>query len=156
MNGWHTLAERQYGVITDAASRGGRDGSQDHTPLGAGSSASTPDASGPGLVAQPRQREDSGSPLVRRRALLSHETGASLLRLPVVASEVVHVTVPGSRRRTACRGRRAPNRVSRSRDRVIVDGLPCTSGTRTVIDLATMLQGEDLERVLRDRQGGTG
>jgi very-short-patch-repair endonuclease len=76
-------------------------------------------------------------------ALLSHSTGASLLRLSA-SSDLLHVSTDEIVRR-----RHAEVVVHRStfvsRDRIVVDGLPCTSGTRTIIDLAASLDGEVLE-----------
>jgi very-short-patch-repair endonuclease len=80
-------------------------------------------------------------------ALLSFGTASELLRLPFTAKEV-HVTVP-----------RAVNRASTEivvhqtlelidRDRFFVDGLPCTAPARTIIDLAAVVDAEQLEHLI--------
>ena len=149
MNGWHALAERQYGVITRAQLRdSGLTDRQIHTLLGARLERVHAGVFRvQGSYRSARQRAMAAVLWCGADALLSHETGGSLLRLPVAASELVHVSVPGNRRRAAADVVVHRTDTLDSRDRVIVDGLPCTSATRTVIDLASVLQGEELEHL---------
>ncbi len=69
-------------------------------------------------------------------AVLSHETAARLHGFDRCLPDVVELTVP-----RACHGMRVPFTVHTTGhwstlDRVVIDGWPCTSATRTVIDLA--------------------
>jgi very-short-patch-repair endonuclease len=75
-------------------------------------------------------------------AVLSHISAASLLRIPVPNHDLFHVSA--SRRVQRSSTELVVHRVARV-DRIQVDGLPCTSGTRTIIDLAAMLNDEQLE-----------
>ena len=144
MNGWRAVAERQYGVVTRAQLRESLTDKQIHVLLRrdlervfsgvfrvAGSYPSA------------RQRAMAACLWCGPSALLSHATGASLLRLSA-SSELLHVSSDESVRRRH-RDVIVHRSTFASRDRVIVDGLPCTSGTRTIIDRAAMLDGEALE-----------
>jgi len=75
-------------------------------------------------------------------AAISHLTAGALLRLDGIRRPALHVT--------ATINRIAPftlHRVQRLDriDRVTVDGIPCTSATRTLIDCAALLDDEALE-----------
>jgi very-short-patch-repair endonuclease len=144
MNGWRATAERQYGVVTRAQLRESLTDRQIHPLLGRDLERMF---SGVFRVAgsypSARQRAMAACLWCGTTALLSHSTGASLLRLSAV-SELLHVSTDETVRR------RHPDVVVHrstfaSRDRIVVDGLPCTSGTRTIIDLASVLDGEALE-----------
>jgi len=79
-------------------------------------------------------------------ALVSHLTAATLLRLDGCETTELHMSVP---RDVRARGT-ADVTVHRAlslplKDRVAVDGLPCTSATRTVIDCAPLLGDEQLQ-----------
>jgi very-short-patch-repair endonuclease len=80
-------------------------------------------------------------------ALVSHLTAAALLRLDGCRTTELHLSVPrGVRRRVAqptvsVHRVRALPRV----DRATVDGLPCTTATRALIDCAALLDAEALE-----------
>jgi very-short-patch-repair endonuclease len=79
-------------------------------------------------------------------AVLSHGTAAAAwdLRPP---SGAIHVTVPG----TGGRRRRAGLRIHRSTtldDTTSVRGIPVTGPLRTIVDLATVLEGRPLEHAL--------
>jgi hypothetical protein len=77
--------------------------------------------------------------------VVSHQTAARLLRLDGILTDGVHLTVPsrsGLANDSIC--------VHRSRtldevDRREVDGIPCASATRTLIDCAAALDDETLE-----------
>jgi very-short-patch-repair endonuclease len=75
-------------------------------------------------------------------AVLSHSSAASLLRIRAPNHDRFHVSVPRRVQRSS--SELVVHRVERI-DRIQVDGLPCTSGTRTIIDLATVLDEEPLE-----------
>jgi hypothetical protein len=68
-----------------------------------------------------------------------------LLRLDAVRSDVLHLTVPanlGLRGQSVTVHRRPKLKAA---DVVIVDGIRCTSATRTIIDCAALLDDEGLE-----------
>jgi len=80
-------------------------------------------------------------------ALLSDKPSAALLRMVEIAPATPHVTVAGS----VNRGR--PGIVVHRRsvarvDRLIRDGIPCTSAARTVVDLAATSPLPELEKTL--------
>jgi very-short-patch-repair endonuclease len=78
--------------------------------------------------------------------LLSHNTGGALLRLEgLTAGELVHVMVEHGRRRSLVGVRLHRTIEVAALDRIVVDDLPVTSGTRTVLDLASVLTAEQLE-----------
>ncbi len=78
---------------------------------------------------------------------ISYTSAGRLLHIDGARSDDVHVSVLGDE----TRGRRHPivtvhrTRVLPGRHRVFVDGIPCTSGARTIADLAGVLHGEALE-----------
>lgn len=81
-------------------------------------------------------------------AVLSHRAAAALRGLVEGSSAVVDVLV--LRTGTRSRGVR-PHRVRaiRDQDRSIVDGIPCTSLARTLLDMATTESERTLDRALR-------
>jgi very-short-patch-repair endonuclease len=146
MNGWHVLAERQYGVVTRSQLRDFVTDRQIDTllarqldPLYRGVfrvAGSYPSA---------RQRAMAAVLHCGDEALLSHSTAAELLRLPAPHDERFHLVVPPSVKRAADTLVLHRSASNDQRDRYVVDGLPCTSPTRTIIDLAGQLDGEALE-----------
>lgn len=86
------------------------------------------------------------------RAVVSHLTAADQLGLVRSASATLHVTVP------ARSGRRRPGIViHRSStlvraDRIEVDGIPCTSAARTLLDLADTLGPRQLARAVEEAE----
>ena len=86
-------------------------------------------------------------------AVLSHETAAILWRIRSDGREhgggrtrdkaAIDVTVPPDGRHPI--GLRVHRRALPSDDRVLLDGIPVTSAIRTLIDLATRLDEDDLE-----------
>lgn len=84
-------------------------------------------------------------------AALSHATAAAHHGLRRSAASVVDVTVPTARR--AQRGIRLHRpRTLESGDIGVLDGIPITSPTRTVIDLARVLALPALERVVAEAE----
>jgi very-short-patch-repair endonuclease len=77
-------------------------------------------------------------------AAISHTTAGRLLRLDGVRAEALHLTVPRSGRRSDAAVLHRVIELPRI-DRTTVDGIPCTSATRTVIDCAECLGAEALE-----------
>jgi len=77
-------------------------------------------------------------------AAVSHTTAARLLRFDGVRRSELHLTVPpqsGFRRRDLI----LHHSSLAARDVVLVDGIRCTSATRTIIDCAALLDDESLE-----------
>jgi very-short-patch-repair endonuclease len=78
------------------------------------------------------------------KAAISHTTAGRLLRLDAIRFDGVHLTLPPSF------GRRASDLVLHRMaaapvDLVVVDGIRCTSATRTIVDCAGLLGDEALE-----------
>ncbi len=81
-------------------------------------------------------------------AVLSHASAAALLGLRTSAATRADVTVPGRGGRRSRPGLRV-HRAGLPGDEVAtVDGIPCTTVARTVVDLAARLDDRGLERVL--------
>jgi very-short-patch-repair endonuclease len=98
-----------------------------------------------GSVPTSRQRAQALLLWLGDAALLSFMTSATLLRLDGCRTRELHVTVPrGERRRTADFTPHTSLWLPR-RDRVTVDGLRCTSASRTLVDIASVLDEETLE-----------
>jgi very-short-patch-repair endonuclease len=78
-------------------------------------------------------------------ALVSHATAATLLRLDGCKTSELHISVPPNayRRSQAVIVHRTPPPLRT--DRITVDGIPCTSATRTLIDCSAALDDERLE-----------
>jgi very-short-patch-repair endonuclease len=94
-----------------------------------------------------RQRAMAASLWLGKEGLISHRTAAVLLKLDRVRTTELHVTVPRSVRRRVSDPTMSLHRaVALPRlDRVVVDGIPCTSATRTIVDCAGLLDDEALE-----------
>jgi very-short-patch-repair endonuclease len=148
MNGWHALAARQYGVISRVQLR--QEGLTDRrvdTLIANGSVERM--HSGvyrvSGSHRGPRQRRMAACLWCGPDALLADATAGHLLQLPVSERGRIYLVGGADVRRTH------PDIVVRRstsierKDRYEVDGLPCTSPTRTLIDLAAVLPGEELE-----------
>ena len=99
----------------------------------------------PGAAPTGRQRAMAAVLWGGSESAISHTTAALLLRLDAVKFDQLHLTLPQTF------GRRAPGFVVHRmaslprRDLVTVDGIRCTSATRTIIDCASMLHEEALE-----------
>jgi very-short-patch-repair endonuclease len=99
----------------------------------------------PGAVRTGRQRVSAAVLWGGDEAAISHTTAARLLRLDAVTFDQLHLTLPKTL------GRRAPGFVLHRManlpriDVVTVDGIRCTSATRTIIDCASTLDDEPLE-----------
>jgi very-short-patch-repair endonuclease len=99
-----------------------------------------------GSVPTTRQRALAACLWLAPNALVSHQTAAMLLRLDGIRTDALHVTVPPSTRRG-----RGDNDVTLHRAAVsrtywrLVDRIPCTSATRTLLDIAPGVDDEALE-----------
>jgi very-short-patch-repair endonuclease len=141
----YELAARQYGVISRAQAR----------TVMSSSAVDRRIANGHFVVVHPAVYRIRGAPVTGRQramaatpwggdtAVVSHSTGARLLRLDAIPASDLHLTV---NRRGLESGVVVVHGglVSRA-DRVTVDGIPCTSATRTLIDCAPFVDGETLE-----------
>lgn len=78
------------------------------------------------------------------RAAVSHRTAAALLRLDGVAEGVIELSVPSSRRYRGALTHRTDD-LSQA-DITCVDGIPCTTATRTCVDLGAVVGDEVVER----------
>jgi len=148
MNALLALAERQYGIVTraQAVQCGLTERQVDHrVATGALERVHSGVYRVPGSFRSARQRAMAAVLWCGDDALLSHSTAETLLRVPVVASKQPHVSVPHPiRRRSSLFVLHRTATLVRG-DRFVVDGLPCTSATRTIIDLAAELDPETLE-----------
>lgn len=143
------MAERQHGLVTRSQL------------VGAGLSETSIDrrmANGSLVAIFPSVYRVPGAPVTRHQqlmaaalwatphGLISHASAGTLLHLDgVVAPPLIDLLVP---RRYAPRASGvAVHRTMRLPriDRVVVDGIPCTSATRTLIDLAPLVDEELLE-----------
>ncbi len=102
-----------------------------------------------GPIAGPRAREVAALLAVGQPALLSHHSAAALWGFGAAWPGDVHVTVPAGRRR-----RRPGIRAHRSAD---LDGtihqrLPLTTPARTLLDLASHLGQDELDRAVEQAQ----
>jgi very-short-patch-repair endonuclease len=141
------LAERQYGVFTHAQALAcGLSDRQVERRVTSGSFGRV--YAGvyriPGSYRSARRRAMALVLWCGDEALLSHHSAASLLRIPA-SDDVWHISADRRVQRSLpdLRLHRPTNLIQR--DRTQVDGLPCTSGTRTIIDLATVLDHEEFE-----------
>ncbi len=94
-----------------------------------------------------RQRAMAACLWLGPETLTSFVTGAALLRLDGCRTPDLHVSVPRDVRRRVAEPTITIHRVRLLPriDRVVVDGIPCTSATRTIIDCAALLDDEALE-----------
>ena len=149
MNGWSSIAEVQYGVITRRQLRTVMSDRQIHALLHRGSLERM--YSGVFRVAgsypSARQRAMAAVLHCGDGALLSHTTASELLRYPAPHDERFHLAVPPHVKRASKAIVLHRTTTLIRADRYVVDGLPCTSPTRTIIDLAPGLDGETLEHV---------
>ena len=84
-----------------------------------------------------------------RDAVLSHGTAATGWELRPPGTGAIHVTVPGDAGRKRRRGIRIHRSITlTAADTTIHRGIPITTPTRTIIDLATTLKGRPLEHAL--------
>jgi very-short-patch-repair endonuclease len=101
----------------------------------------------PGTTRTGRQRAMAAVLWGGDKAAISHTTAGRLLRLDAIRFDGVHLTLPPSF------GRRASDLVLHRMaaapvDLVVVDGIRCTSATRTIVDCAGLLGDEALEVAL--------
>jgi len=99
----------------------------------------------PGATRTGRQRAMAAILWSGDGSAISHTTAARLLRYEAIRSDALHVTVPRSsglhRDDLVVHRTGSPP----SRDLVVVDGIRCTSATRTIVDCAAILDDEVLE-----------
>jgi very-short-patch-repair endonuclease len=140
------LAERQYGLVTRAQAR----------ELLSDSAVDRRLSSRRWIAIRPGVYRIVGAPVTARQramgaalwggpdAAISHSTAGRLLRLPGIPHDAIHLNVPPKSgvRSDDLRLHRAA--LSRA-DRVYVDNIPCTAATRTLLDCASLLDGEHLE-----------
>jgi very-short-patch-repair endonuclease len=148
MSDWRALAERQYAVISRLQMRSsGLTNRQIERLVASVQLERVYPAVYRVAGSYPSARQSAMAALLwcGPSSFLSHATAASLLQVPCPADPVAHVTAPRATRRTSPTVHiHRPTELT-GRDRLEVDGLACTSGTRTVIDLASVLDGERLE-----------
>ena len=149
MDAMSSRAEQQYGLITRAQAR----------DLGVSDSAiDRRVASGRLIVVHPGVYRFPGAPVTSHQralaaafwtgGLVSHASAGRLWRLEGVMSDGLHLTIAYERIRrdeeiTVHRTVSLPDI-----DRRFVDGIPCTSATRTLIDLAPSVDDETLEAAM--------
>src|SRR5262249_35262340 len=140
--------ERQFGVVTRSQLRreGLSDRQIDRRVAGARLEIMHPNVYRVvGSIPGPRQRAKAATLWLGTDAHLSHLTAGGLLHCAESIDDL-YVTVEPENRR----GQRTKDLVlhrSRlpARDRRIVDGLPCTSAARTLVDCAQLMDDEALE-----------
>jgi very-short-patch-repair endonuclease len=99
-----------------------------------------------GSPATARQRAMAAILWLGDEALLSFLTAATLLRFDGCKTAELDVSVPRDIRARGCENVNVHRVLALPpKDRVRVDGLPCTSATRTLIDCASLLGEEALE-----------
>lgn len=81
-------------------------------------------------------------------AVLSHRSAADLHGLRPTSRFRIDVTVPGDSRRTAAALDIHRSRTLRPTDGTLVDAIPVTTVARTLLDLAAVVTGPQLERAL--------
>jgi very-short-patch-repair endonuclease len=82
------------------------------------------------------------------QAVLSHQDAAAAWDLRPVGAGAIHVTVPGHAGRKRRAGVRIHRRVIAADETTSHRGIPITTPARTLIDLATTLNGRPLEQAL--------
>ncbi|HTL86133.1 MAG TPA: DUF559 domain-containing protein [Acidimicrobiia bacterium] len=139
------LAESQYGVISRAQAR----------EVMSASAVDRRIANGHFVVVHPGVYRIRGAPVTGRQramaatlwggetAVISHTTSARLLRLDAIQTSGMHMIV--NRRGIESDLVVVHRGLVPRADRVTVDGIPCTSATRTLIDCAPFVDGESLE-----------
>jgi very-short-patch-repair endonuclease len=138
------LASEQYGVVTRAQLRelGLTDGAIDQRLRGGRLVACHPGVYRiPGAPRTNRQSALAACLWLGEPASVSHVTAAALLRLDGIRRPPLHVTTTSNR--TASFHLHRVARLDHV-DRVVVEGIPCTSATRTLIDAAAILDEEQL------------
>ena len=83
-------------------------------------------------------------------AVASHTSAAALLKLDGVPFPAIEVTTSRSRnsRRTGVLVHRSQSLPSE--DKTVIEGIPCTRAARTIIDLASAVERQELELALED------
>lgn len=114
-------------------------------------------AAGRWIVVHPSVYRVAGTPVTGRQrayaaclstgAVVSHTTAGALLRLDGIKADGLHITLPqGVQGGQRSDGITVHWTISLPKtDRIVVDGIPCTNGTRSVLDLAGVVEAERLE-----------
>jgi hypothetical protein len=102
-----------------------------------------------GAFRSARQRALAACLYAGDSAMVSHATAGALLRLDGIRSRSVHVSVLHAVRRSS--GLLTLHRTVDlpETDCVVVDGIPCTNGTRSILDLAGVVDAERLATASR-------
>jgi very-short-patch-repair endonuclease len=143
-----TLAEQQFGVFArrQASDAGLSDYAQTRRLMAGRWEQVFPGVFGlPGSTRTGRQKAMAAVLWSGESSAISHVTAARLLRIGSMAVDRVHLTVPYGcgLRTTELAIHHAP--AFATTDVVVVDGIRCTSATRTIIDCASMMDDETLE-----------
>ena len=142
------LAEQQFGVFSrrQAASVGFSEGAMSRRVMTSRWVEVFPAVYRlPGTTRTGRQRAMAAVLWGGDQSAISHTTAGRLLRLDAVRSDALHLTLPRSIGRRG-RGFVLHRTAALPRgDVVVVDGIRCTSATRTIIDCASLLDDERLE-----------
>jgi len=148
MNDELRVAERQHGLVTRSQLTGaGLSDAQIQRRLATGRLERVY----PGVyrvvgsVATPEQQALGACLWLGGDAMVSYLSAATLLRLDVAATADLHVTVAPSARRGRGHGVHIHGSMVRAADRRVVDGIPCTSAARTLVDCAGLVSEEALE-----------
>jgi very-short-patch-repair endonuclease len=142
------IAEEQFGVFSreQAAAAGMSEESMSRRVMGNSWERMLPSVYRlPGATRTGRQRAMAAVLWAGPTSAISHTTAARLLRLDSVRSRELHLTVPTN---LGVRDDRVEVHHARSLPRgdlVAVDGIRCTSASRTIIDCAALLDDETLE-----------
>jgi hypothetical protein len=149
MNEVFAIAESQYGAISrvQALEAGLTEGQLDRLVRNGRLKLVHPRVYRvPGAPVTGRQRAMAATLWLGDESAISHLTSATILRFDGCKTSHLYASVPRSVR---CRGEGdiTVHRVKELPpiDRVVVDGIACTSATRTLIDCAALLEGEQLE-----------
>ena len=143
----HRLAARQHGIF--GRSQGLMIGADDRL-LSRRTMAGRLERIEPGVYRVPgypssiRQRTMAAVLGAGAEAAASHRTAAALLRLDGVAEAVIELSVPPSRRYRGVPTHRTGD-LTHS-DVTCIDGIPCTTATRTCVDLGAVIGDEVVER----------
>jgi very-short-patch-repair endonuclease len=153
MNGDFRAAERQYGVITRAQLEDGglSEGQIEHRLTTVRLELLFPAVYRVvGSVSDAHQVAKGATLWLGEESLVSHLTAAAFLHLEGVRADALHVTIP-----SRCWRGRGESEVIVHRSlwlpkhhRRRVDGIPCTSAARTIVDCAALLDLEALETAL--------
>lgn len=149
MGEYTAIAEGQYGALSREQARGCglTDGQVDRLVKAGRLCVLFPSVYGvAGSPRTRRQRAMAACLWLGEDAGVSHITAGSLLRLDSCRTVELHLSVLRAVRCRSGEGVIVHRVLSLPRsDLVVVDGIPCTSATRTLLDIAAMVDDETLE-----------